>query len=192
MGRRGSPPSDREQEQALKFDFRPVRELGPCYREYSGQYLVQSLAVRTVVSDKQGNEHTIWYSQFFALDTASPVTFLNKEDLERCLPVAFEQLNLNSQEFGGRMGTDDRNEIGWCLGELEFPNIGIRLPRAFISADDRPFGLLGTDFLQHFCMRFDPSKRRAWLTRSIPTQDSHAGPAWSAPSWPDDTDEGSP
>jgi hypothetical protein len=42
---------------------------------------------------------------------------------------------------------------------VRFPHIELELPKAFITSEeyDKPFGLLGMDFLMNWIIHFDPS-----------------------------------
>lgn len=155
------------EDRKLELDFGPVSEFGEKWRNFRGKYLTCCLWVEVdlglVMHDVDSQHRYARFSDRFALDTASPVTFVRKEHLLRVLSVPFEELPFEGQVFHGRPTPDGGCEKGWILPELAFPQLGIRLKKAYISGEDHPFGLLGTDFLEHFHLDFDPGKRRAIL-----------------------------
>ncbi|MCS7240752.1 MAG: hypothetical protein NZ651_05870 [Candidatus Bipolaricaulota bacterium] len=75
-----------------------------------------------------------------------------------------EELPLEVKEFRDRPDADGAPEQALILPGLEFPTLGVRLPRAYVRLVEQPFGLLGTDFLANFRMEFDPRKKQAVLT----------------------------
>lgn len=145
----------------VELEFGPVREFGEKWRCYKGNYLTRSLYVRLSLKDKRGERHLIECWERFALDTGSPVTFLRKDTVFRALNVHFDDLELEEQVFGSRKTGEGSYEKGWRIQGLGFPQLGLVLKEAYISAEDRPFSLFGTDFLEHFFMVFDPVARKA-------------------------------
>lgn len=154
----------------LELEFGRVSEFGNRWRMFKGNYLTCCLYVEMTLVDKRGERHQAAFTERFALDTGSPVTFLRKKIFVQAIPVCFEELGLEEVPFGGRETGEGSYEKMWKIERMRFPQFGLVLEEAYISAEDRPFSLLGTDFLEHFQMWFDPETKRAclWLHPKTP------------------------
>lgn len=146
----------------VDLQFGPIRDFGHQWRVFSGNYLSCSLMVAVLLPSP--HTRTEPFAERFILDTGSPVTFIQAATLKRILHVPVEELQLEVQEFKDRPDANGAPERGLILPGLEFPTLGIQLPKAYVRLVDHPFGLLGTDFLAAFRMEFDPCKKRAVLT----------------------------
>lgn len=146
----------------IELQFGPIRNFGERWRVFSGNYLSCNLLVVAFLPEPHGRLGP--FCERFILDTGSPVTFIQEATLRRVLYVPMEDLQLEIVEFKDRPDAEGTPERALILPGLEFPDLGIQLPRAYVRLVDQPFGLLGTDFLANFQMEFDPRKKRAVLT----------------------------
>jgi len=151
-----------ERKKQLELRFRPIGEFGDeRWRKFSGKYLTCTLCVAVEIPS--------WgqigpFREFFILDTGSAATFIREDTFRKVLEIPFEDLELQEQEFSERITSEGVPERAKILPGVFFPQIGLKLPRAFLRSWGYPFGLLGTDFLEHFRMEFDPHKGYAILT----------------------------
>ena len=99
----------------------------------------------------------------FILDTGSPVTIIRQKEFERVCPVPIDDLRLEEVPVGTKRGTKVYKEKLLRIPNLSFPELGLKLEEAFLSKEDRPFSLLGTDFLENFHLVFDPKSKVAEL-----------------------------
>lgn len=102
----------------------------------------------------------------FILDTGSPITWIRRERVEKCAetPLSqFHQARTSWSGFDGKLGQPLE------VQRVRFPHIELELPKAFITKEeyDKPFGLLGMDFLMKWVIHFNPSPgvKRAVLDR---------------------------
>lgn len=147
----------------LHLRFEEVSELGEHYRKFKGKYLVCELHVLVQIVDKHGQKHEIPYVERFILDTGSPFTILRQQEFERVSPIPIEELQLQEVQMGTKRGTELYREVVFCLPDVSFPQLGVHLPEAYLSCEDRPFSLLGTDCLESFRLFFDPKSKEALL-----------------------------
>jgi hypothetical protein len=147
----------------LRLRLEEVREFGKEYRKFKGKYLVCSLHIKANVCDKTGRLYEVSLCERFVLDTGSPVTIIRQKEFERVCPVPIEELRLEVTPVGTKRGTEMYKEELLRIPGLFFPHLGLKLEEAFLSKEDRPFSLLGTDFLENFRLVFDPKSKAAKL-----------------------------
>ena len=92
----------------------------------------------------------------FILDTGSPITWIRRERVEKCYETPLSEFGQTKTSWSGSDGKLDRPLE---VQRVRFPHIELELPNAFITKKeyDKPFGLLGMDFLMNWIIRFDPS-----------------------------------
>jgi hypothetical protein len=145
----------------LRLRLEEVREFGKEYRKFKGKYLVCSLHIKANVCNKTGRLYEVSLCERFVLDTGSPVTIIRRKEFERVCPVPIEELRLEVTPVGTKRGTEMYKEELLRIPGLFFPHLGLKLEEAFLSKEDRPFSLLGTDFLENFRLVFDPKCKAA-------------------------------
>lgn len=118
--------------------------------KYSGSYLLVDLCIEFELVKECVYE-------IFALDTGSPFMWRRRELVEKWADLSeFKQSPVQVGDFGGKSFYPPE------MRNVRFPEIEFQLPKAFITSEkyDKPFGLLGMDFLVHWIMRFDPRPGR--------------------------------
>jgi len=147
----------------LRLRLKEVKEFGMEYRKFKGKYLVCDLCISAHVTDEKGVTHEVSLCEQFILDTGSPVTIIRQKEFERVCPVPIDDLRLEEVPVGTKRGTKAYKEKLLRIPNLSFPELGLKLEEAFLSKEDRPFSLLGTDFLENFHLVFDPKSKVAEL-----------------------------
>lgn len=141
---------------SFEMDFKFVCEFGEKHRKFGGRYLVTTLFVEFTLWDE-----SLSFAKQFILDTGSPVTFIRRNTFEKnsCNPLS----SLEEEEFG----PIDRPimKARRIPSVVRLPRVSIELPKVYITPPeyDKPFGLLGTDFLENFFLQFDPQMAKAYF-----------------------------
>jgi hypothetical protein len=114
-------------------------------------YLLVDLWVEFWVS-----KECVSFCDSFILDTGSPITWIRRERVEKCAGTPLSQFRQAKTSW---RGFDGKLVKPLEVQRVRFPHIELELPKALITNEeyDKPFGLLGMDFLMNWIIHVDPS-----------------------------------
>ena len=140
----------------VRFNFESLKG-------YHGKYLLKQLCMSFSLD---GEEYSL--CEMFALDTGSSFTILRQSVFEQVV----EDLSDHVLPTIKISGYGDEKNTAPYIRDVDISVGGptlLSLKKLVLSAEInlKPFSLLGTDALEHFCMIFDPEQEYAVL---IPKQ----------------------